>query len=356
MIGRLVTALDVTMTCLFPIEQQLCGRVFSGFSTTASNCFIEVCQEATFQLLNLATSVGSGSPSKWCLLKKLDIFKQLHSLIPKVQSLFPESTLLYEAIAVHNRLGEAIRDLFIEMHNYIFRVPAANLVDSSYGQCHQMTIEVMSYMNSVCRSKRTLEQILQEYSKVDNEVEASSFFMKQMEQIIGMLQKKLIFESKNYKDLALRHIFMLNNRSHIEAMNKSCELGTILGNDWFQNNIEKIHENLELYKGSSWNKVANFLHLENIGNTTDELLKKKIHLLNSHFEDMCRVQSAWSVYDNKLREEIISSVGNILLPAYEIFVRRLQDILGKQAYKYIKYGMFEIQDLLNHLFLGNENI
>jgi hypothetical protein len=219
-----------------------------------------------------------------------------------------------------------------------------------------MTIEVMSYMNSVCRSKRTLEQILQEYSKVDNEVEASSFFMKQMEQIIGMLQKKLIFESKNYKDLALRHIFMLNNRSHIEDMNKSWELGTILGNEWFQNNIEKIHENLELYKGSSWNKVADFLNLENIGNTTDELLKKKIHLFNSHFEDMCRVQSAWSVYDYKLREEIISSVGNILLPAYGIFVGRLQDILGNQAYKYIKYGTFKIQDLLNYLFLGIENM
>jgi hypothetical protein len=177
-----------------------------------------------------------------------------------------------------------------------------------------------------------------------------------MDKKIGVLQKKIIVMSKKYKDPALRHIFMLNNRSHIEAMNKSCELGTILGNDWFQNNIEKIHENLELYKGSSWNKVADFLNLENIGNTTDELLKKKIHLLNSHFEDMCRVQSAWSVYDNKLREEIISSVGNMLLPAYGIFVGRLQDILGNQAYKYIKYGMFEIQDLLNHLFLGNENI
>ncbi|KAK2376573.1 exocyst complex component EXO70B1 [Trifolium repens] len=60
MIGRLVTALDVTMTCLFPIEQQLCDRVFSGFSTTGSNCFIEVCQEATFQLLNLANPISSG--------------------------------------------------------------------------------------------------------------------------------------------------------------------------------------------------------------------------------------------------------------------------------------------------------
>ncbi|XP_045832135.1 exocyst complex component EXO70B1-like [Trifolium pratense] len=356
MMGRLMTALDVTMTCLFPIEKQLCDRVFSGFSTTGSNCFIEVCQLATFQLLNLANSVGSGSPSKSCLLKKLDIFKQLHSLIPKFESLFPDSTLLYQAIKVKNKLGEASRDLFKDMHNFIFKVPETDLVDSSYGQHHQMTIEVMSYVTSVCRSKRTLEQILHEYSKVDNEVEASSFFVKQIEQIIGMLEKKLIYESENYKDLALRHIFMLNNRSHIEAVNKSWELETILGNEWFQNNIEKIHKNHELYKGSSWNKVVDFLKLENNENTTEELLKEKIHLFNSHFEDICRVQSVWSVYDNKLREEIISSVGKILLPAYGIFVGRLQDILGNQAYKYIKYELFEIQDLLNHLFLGNQNI
>ncbi|GAU13245.1 hypothetical protein TSUD_246150 [Trifolium subterraneum] len=355
-IGRLMTALDVTMTCLFPIEQQLCDRVFSGFATVGSNCFIEVCQETTFQLLNLANSAGSGSPSKWCLLKKLDIFKQLHSLIPKFHSLFPDSTLLNQAIKVKNRLGEASRDLFKDMHNFIFKVPAEDLVDSSYGQRHQMTIEVMSYVTCVCRSKRTLEQILQEYSKVDNEVESSSFFLKQMELIIGMLQNQLISESKNYNDLALRHIFMINNRSHIEAMNKSWELETILGNEWFQNNIEKIHKNLELYKGSSWNKVMDFLKLENSDNTTDDVMKEKICLFNSHFEDICRVQSEWFVYDNKLREEIISSVGNILLPAYGIFVGRLHDILGNQAYKYIKYGMLEIQDLLNNLFLGNENI
>jgi transcriptional regulator of acetoin/glycerol metabolism len=82
-----------------------------------------------------------------------------------------------------------------------------------------MTINVMSYVTSACRSQRTLEQILQEYSKVDNEVEASSFFLKHMEKIIRILQKKLIVMSKKYKDPAFRHIFILNNRSHIEAMN-----------------------------------------------------------------------------------------------------------------------------------------
>ncbi|MCI28273.1 exocyst complex component EXO70B1-like, partial [Trifolium medium] len=66
---------------------------------------------------------------------------------------------------------------------------------------------------------------------------------------------------------------------------------------------------------------------------------------------MYRVQSTWSVYDKKLREEIIISVGNTLLPVYGIFIGRFRDCFGVHANKYIEYGMFEIQDRLNNLFL-----
>ena len=218
----------------------------------------------------------------------------------------------------------------------------------------------MSYVSSACMKRRKLEQILQEYPEVHNELEAPSFFLKQMEQIMRMLQRKLIVKSDNCKDPALHHIFMLNNRlnnrSRIEAINKFWGLETIFGDDWFQNSKTKIKQNFDSYKRCSWNKVIDFRMLDNNDNITEELLKEKIHLFNNHFEAICKAQSAWFVYENTLREEIISSVGNILLPAYGIFVGRLQDILGNQAYKYIKYGMFEIQELLNHLFLGNENI
>ena len=148
---------------------------------------------------------------------------------------------------------------------------------------------------------------------------------------------------------------MLSNRWHIESINKFSELETIFSKDWFQNNKEKIQLNIELYKIRSWNEVLDFLKLDNIDIITEEVLKEKIHLFNSHFEEICRVQSTWSVYDNKLREEIISSVGSTVLPVYGIFIGRLQDILGNQAYKYIKYGMFEIQDQLNLLFIKFKN-
>ncbi|CAJ2653493.1 unnamed protein product [Trifolium pratense] len=194
-----------------------------------------------FQLLNFADTFASGSPTEWRFSKMLKIFKHLRDITPKLQSLFPDSTLLNKAIAVQNRLGEASRDLFMEMNKFIFIVPEAMQVATPYGQHQQMTVNVVNYMTSVCKSRWKLEQILQEYPKVDNKVETSFIFVKQIEQIIEMLQKKLIAKSKNYKDPALRHIFMLNNRVHIKAEN----------------------------------------------------------------EDKCKVQSAWFVYNNKLRKHII---------------------------------------------------
>jgi len=66
------------------------------------------------------------------------------------------------------------------------------------------------------------------------------------------------------------------------------------------------------------------------------------------------IQFAWSVCDEELREQIIKLKENMLLPAYGSFLGRFAEFVGKHAYKYIKYGMFEVQDRLNKLFLVRE--
>lgn len=105
--------------------------------------------------------------------------------------------------------------------------------------------------------------------------------------------------------------------------------------------------------------MLNFLKLDNNervapnDNVTAELLKDKLNLFTMHF-GKCRVQSIWYVYDKKLREEIITSVGNILLPAYGIFIGRFQDYFGNHAYMYIVYGMLDVEDRLNNLFMRNK--
>ena len=71
---------------------------------------------------------------------------------------------------------------------------------------------------------------------------------------------------------------------------------------------------------------------------------------------MYSVQSNWFVYDKKLKDEIIISVGNTLLPVYGIFIGRFRDCLGIHANQYIRYGMFEIQDRINNLFLIKKTV
>ncbi|KAJ1386258.1 WRKY domain [Sesbania bispinosa] len=133
------------------------------------------------------------------------------------------------------------------------------------------------------------------------------------------------------------------------------KLGTLFGDERFKENTGRY---LELYHRSSWNKVLDTLHLDSnetvASNVAAESMKEKLNLFNLHFREMCSVQSTWLVFDKELRNQIIVFVENLLLPAYANFIGRFHDVLGKHPDEYIEYGMSDIQDRLNHLFLRNE--
>jgi len=351
-----ITASEIALKILFPFEQRLCDHVFSGFASSATRCFTEVFHGTTFQLLNFANAVADGTPSIWCLFKMIAIFETLRYLISNFH-LGPDSSVKEAAVTVQNRLGEAIRDVFLKLNYLSFRVPEAKQDAPSDGRHHPMAVQIIGYLASACRSRRTLEQVLQEYPMVKKGVVLKNSFIEQMEWIMDMLEKKLNGKSKDYRDFALRYFFMMNNRRHLEDLIKRWDLETIFGNDWFQKNQAKFQQDLDLYKKKSWNIVFEFLKLDNNDylapndDVASELMKDKLKLFNKHFEEMYRVQSNWFVYDKKLKDEIIIAVGNTLLPVYGIFIGRFRDCLGIHANQYIRYGMFEIQDRLNNLFL-----
>ncbi|KAJ1437536.1 Cullin repeat-like-containing domain superfamily [Sesbania bispinosa] len=98
---------------------------------------------------------------------------------------------------------------------------------------------------------------------------------------------------------------MMNNLRLIEY-----KLGTLFGDERFKENTERY---LELYHRSSWNKVLDTL-----------------------------IWTAMRQWRPMLQQ------------TYANFIGRFHDVLGKHADEYIEYGMSDIQDQLNHLFLGNE--
>ncbi|CAK8537871.1 unnamed protein product [Lathyrus sativus] len=366
-IERWIKASNVALKILFPSERRLCDRVFFGYSSAADFSFMEVCRGSTVQLLNFADAVAIGSRSPDRLFRILDVFETLRDLIPEFEVLFCDQysvSLRNEALTIWKRLGEAIRGIFMELENLIRRDPAKAAVPG--GGLHPITRYVMNYLRAACRSQQTLEQVfedyghpLKEFPKIDDRMHSSSSLSVQMDWIMELLESNLEAKSRIYKDPALCYVFLINNCKYIVQKAEDSELGVLLGDDWIKKHTAKIRQYLMQYQRSSWNKVSGFLKMENSGsmppNAIAKSMKEKLKSFNTAFDDLCRVQSSWFIFDKQLKEEIRNSIEKLLLPAYRKFIGRFQSLaeVGKNTDKYVKYETEDIEVKLNDLFQGS---
>jgi hypothetical protein len=267
-IVRWIKASNVALNILLPTERKLCDRVFFGFSSTADLSFMDVCRESTLQLLNFVDviAIGSGSPER--LLTVLEVFDTMRDLIiPELKFLFRDQysgSLQSEATTVWKRSGEAIRGIFMEFTNLIRQISSEEV--NLEGELHPITSYAMNYLCAASRSRRTLEQVfggdygdsLKEYPKNEDRVHSSSYLSVQMGLIMELLENKLIAESKfdvvfnKMTDLSLH--FLIRNGDYIVQKAKECELGTILGDDWFKKQPTQFGRfRLLLIEYQNWN-------------------------------------------------------------------------------------------------------
>ncbi|RYQ99225.1 hypothetical protein Ahy_B07g087133 [Arachis hypogaea] len=352
MVKRWAETCNVAFRILFPFERRLCDRVFFGLRSVSDVCFANICRESATQLLNFAEAFTSVSSSFDQIFIIVHIFRALCDLIPHLQTLFCDSLTMFlvkEAITIQNNLREAIEGCYTEVKNMIFRSKKAKFVFPN-GGIHPLTMDVLAYVELFC------EPFLQKYVQGSDRAGTSFSFSVEMVSMLKILERKLRTKSKNYKDPTLCYFFMMINRRYIQNFVKQRHFVTHLSNDWVQNNTQKAEQNLELYYKSSWNMVVDYLKLYNdeslVPAVPAESMKEKLILFNSHFRKICTLQSTWFVGKEQLRKEIITSVENMLLPAYGNFIGKFHNVLAADAYEYIEYGMFDIQARLNGLFRG----
>lgn len=360
-IERWIKAANVTLRILFPSERRLVDRVFFGFSSAADLSFMEVCRGSTIQLLNFADALAIGSRSPERLFKILDVFETLRDLLPEFESVFSDQycmLLRNEAITIWKRLGEAIRGIFMELENLISRDPAKVPVPG--GGLHPITRYVMNYLRAACRSRQTLEQVFEEnasamppMAKLEDRASSSSMSV-QIAWIMELLESNLEAKSKIYKDPALCSVFMMNNGRYIVQKVKDNELGLLLGDDWIRKHTAKVRQFHVNYQRSSWNKVLGLLKLDSsvAPNVAARSMKEKLKSFNQSFEEICKNQSTWVIFDEQLREELKISVAKLVSPAYQSFIGRFQNVpeLGRNAERHIKYGAEDIEARINDLF------
>ncbi|KAI3461691.1 hypothetical protein Pfo_018354 [Paulownia fortunei] len=371
-IEKWMKAINVALRILFPSERRLCDRVFFGYSSAADLSFMEVCRGSTIQLLNFADAVAIGSRAPERLFKVLDVYETVRDLMPEFELNFSDQyclSLRNEAITIWKRLGEAIRGIFMELENLIRRDPAKDAVPG--GRLHPITRYVMNYLRAACRARQTLEQVFEEsvappgsnvdYRKgEDQALSSSSSLAVQIAWIMELLESNLEAKSKIYRDSALCSVFMMNNGRYIVQKVKDNELGTLLGEDWIRKHTAKARQYHVNYQRSSWSKVLGVLKVDNNSmspNGASKSLREKLKLFNSYFEEICKTQSSWVIFDDQLRDELRISVSGTLCPAYRNFIARLQTVLdiGKNADRYIRYSVEDIEARISELFQGTSS-
>ncbi|KAL6204335.1 hypothetical protein ACLB2K_021603 [Fragaria x ananassa] len=362
-IERWIKAANVSLRILFPSERRLVDRVFYGLSSAGDLSFMEVCRGSTIQILNFTDAVAIGSRSPERLFKVLDVFETMRDLMPEFDAVFSNQYCLFlrnEAVTIWKRLGEAIRGIFMELENLISRDPAKTPVPG--GGLHPITRYVMNYLRAACRSRQTLEQVFEDnagvphQSKVDDRASSSSMSV-QMAWIMELLESNLEAKSKIYRDSALCSVFMMNNGRYIVQKVKDSELGSLLGDDWIRKHSAKVRQYHVNYQRSAWNKVVGVLKLDSgslAPNAAVKSMKEKLKLFNIYFDEICKNQTNWVIFDELLRDDLRISLIKIVLPAYQSFVGRFQNVpeIGRHD-KYIKYDAEDIEARINGLFQGS---
>ncbi|KAK4370218.1 hypothetical protein RND71_009693 [Anisodus tanguticus] len=360
-IEKWVKAVNVALRILFPSERLLCDRVFFGFTSVSDLSFMEVSRGSTIQLLNFADAVSISSRAPERLFKVLDVYEALRDLIPEFELMFSDQycvLLRNEAFTIWRRLGEAIRGIFMELENLIRRDPAKAPVPG--GGLHPITRYVMNYLRAACRSRITLEQVFEEtvavdYREGDDRALSSSSLAVQMAWIMELLESNLEAKSKIYKDSALLAVFMMNNERYIVQKVKDSELGLLLGDDWIRKHTAKVKKYHLNYQRCSWSKVLGALKIDNNTMSPTRSLKERLKLFNSYFEEICKTQSTWIIFDEQLKEDLRITVAGTLSPAYHNFIGRLQSNhdSGRHAERHIKFSVEDLEARIADLFQGN---
>ncbi|PWA89046.1 Cullin repeat-like-containing domain-containing protein [Artemisia annua] len=348
-IEKWTKAINIAVKVFYPSERRICDRVFgsgSGTDAVTDMSFMDVCRVSVLELLNFANGIAMGSRTPERLFKILDVYEVVKELLPEFEVLFSDDYSLFlrnETVSVWKRLGESIRGIFVELENLIKRDPVKAAVPG--GGLHPITRYVMNYLRAAC-SRPTLEHVFED--DVDQSLASSIAW------IMEVLESNLESKSKVYRDPALASVFMMNNGRYIVKKVKGDVLGTVLGDDWIRKQTSKVRQYHTNYQRSSWHKLLNTLKLDNnlASNVASKSLKDKLKVFNSQFDEICRTQSTWAIFDEQLREELKISVAGNLLPAYRNFLGRfhnLQDI-GKYADKHVKFSIEDVEARIDDLF------
>ncbi|KAK9187472.1 hypothetical protein WN944_018867 [Citrus x changshan-huyou] len=383
-IGNWIHFMRIAVKLLFAGERKVCDQIFESFDSLSDQCFAEVTASSVTVLLSFGDAIAKSkrSPEKlFVLLDMYEIMRELHSEVwnmieksaagviqTQIESVFKGKActeIRESALGLTKRLAQTAQETFGDFEEAVEKDATKTAVLD--GTVHPLTSYVINYVKFLFDYQSTLKQLFQEF---ENGTESDSQLASVTMRIMQALQTNLDGKSKQYKDPALTHLFLMNNIHYMVRSVRRSEAKDLLGDDWVQIHRRIVQQHANQYKRTAWAKILQCLSVQGLtssggggsvatdgGNSSGvsrALIKDRFKVFNIQFEELHQKQSQWTVPDTELRESLRLAVAEVLLPAYRSFVKRFGPLVenGKNPQKYIRYSAEDLERMLGEFFEG----
>ncbi|CAL0330090.1 unnamed protein product [Lupinus luteus] len=362
-----VHAVKIAVRVLLCGEKRLCDSVFGNLDEMKEICFDETAKGCVLQLLNFGEAVTICKRSSEKLFRILDMYETLRNALPDLEALVSDELVIGEVRGVLSGLGKAAKGTFAEFENCIRNETSKKLVIT--GDVHPLPRYVMNYLKLLVDYGELLNSLLEisdedlyrfqnDFGGDGSQFESMSPLGCHVLLLMSQLESNLGEKSRLYEDNAMQQVFLMNNLHYLVRKVKDSDLGKVLGDDWIRKRRGQIRQCATGYLRASWSKALSCLKDDMIGGSSRSsskmALKDKFKNFNTCFEEIYRIQTAWKVPDEQLREELRISISEKVIPAYRSFHGRFSSQLdGRHAGRYVKYTPDSLEIYLLDLFEGN---
>lgn len=346
----------IAIKLLFSTERKLCDQIWVGLDPHREKCFADVTDSSVHMLLSFGEAIAKSKKTPEKLFVLLDMYETMRDLQPEIEQVFSGDAaagMREAATGLIRKLGQTAKDTFADFEDAVDKDATKTLVLD--GTVHMLTSYVINYVKFLLDYQNTLNELF----SVGNVDDKTSHLAAATKRIMKVLQTNLEGKSKLYKDLALAHLFLMNNIHYMVKSVRRSEAKDMLGDDWVQIQRRVVQQHGISYQRQAWSKVLQYITGSGGASSGDSgisksQLKERLKGFSLTFEDLYLRQTQWTIPDNELREAVRLQVQEIILPAYRSFLKRYSAMIeGKQSVnKYLKYNPDDLERMLNDLFEG----
>ncbi|CAN6991626.1 unnamed protein product [Brassica oleracea var. botrytis] len=296
-IGNWIHFMRIAVKLLFAGERQVCDQIFQGFDSLSDQCFAEVTVSSVSMLLSFGDAIARSKRSPEKLFVLLDMYEIMRELHTEIETIFKGKACVEirdSAMGLTKRLAQTAQETFGDFEEAVEKDATKTAVLD--GTVHPLTSYVINYVKFLFDYQATLKQLFLEFGNGDD---SNSQLASVTMRIMQALQNNLEGKSKQYRNPALTHLFLMNNIHYMVRSVRRSEAKDLLGDDWVQRHRRIVQQHANLYKRTAWTKIlqtssaqgltssgGGSLEGGNSSGVSKGLLKERFKMFNMQFDEL----------------------------------------------------------------------